>query len=182
MSLLRVVSYLSLVLLVLAPQFASGAEKGMNNEKPTIHKSEKYGLNFFYVGDKSVKEFLATTPCVSGVWWKFHREDEDHYIGELHYPTENTANYQGEGEKRSPQYYMVFGIKVRKQEGLPIDLKTFRGALVLRDPNPTTPLSIEGDESSYELVGYQDMQRKKEGKYGFLFSQNEELKYVPPKN
>ena len=61
---------------------------------------------------------------------------------------------------RSPQYYMVTDIAIRKQEGLPIDLKKFRGALVLRDPKPDTPLAVRGDGTAYELVGFQDMQEQ----------------------
>ena len=159
---------------------AAAEERGMSNERPAIHKSEKFGLNFYYAGDQSVKEFLNTTPCVSGVSWRFHKEDDEHYIGELHYPTENTGNYDAENPRaRSPMYYMVTGLKIRKQKDLPLDLKTYRGTLVLRDPSPQTPLAVRGDDTAYELVGFQKNE-KPDGKSGFLFSQHEDLKYIPP--
>ena len=158
---------------------AIAAERGMNNEKPTVRKSEKYGLNFYYAGDQNVQEFLNGTPSVSGVWWKFHKEDADHWYGELHYPTENTGNYDTDDPKEmSPMYYMVFDLAIRKQKDLPIDLKTFRGALVLRDPKPDVPLATRGDGTAYELIGYQDVERK-DRPYNFLFSRNKDLKYVP---
>jgi hypothetical protein len=149
-------------------------------EQPKLYKSEKYGLIFWYSGDASVKDFVKSTPCVTGVWWKFHREDEKHWIGELHYPTENTGNYADDAKNRSPQYYMVFDLAIRKQKNLPIDLKTFRGALVLRDPKPDVPLSTRGDGTSYELVGYEDKENKG-GDAGFLFARHSDLRYVPSK-
>ena len=76
-----------------------------SNERPTVRADDKYGLNFYYAGDKNVKQFLNTTPCVAGVWWKFHKEDDKHWYGELHYPTENTGTYETDDPKdRSPQY------------------------------------------------------------------------------
>ena len=180
---LRATSILLFVAVVcsLSAWVLAAERSGMNNEKPSIHESDKFGLNFFYAGDKSVKEFLNATPAVSGIWWKFHKEDDEHWYGELHYPTENTGNYDDpDPTRRSDQYYMVFNLAIRKQEGLPIDLKTFRGALVLRDPKPDVPLSTQGDGTSYELVGFQK-EKGEGGKYGFLFSQNKDLQYVPPK-
>lgn len=164
----------------LANSPSHAAEKGMNNERPTVRNSEKYGLNFFYSGDKDVKAFLNATPCVSGVSWKFHREDEEHYIGELHYPTENTGAYDTDDpQKMSPLYYMVWELKIRKQDGLPINLKEFQGALVLRDPKPDVPLATRDDQTSYELVGYQDL-RRQDRAYNFLFKLHADLKYQPP--
>ncbi len=149
-------------------------------KKSALHESD-YGLTFCYAEMKDVKHFLTSTPCVSGVWWKFRAEDDKHFIGELHYPTENTADYHADARRlRSPKYFMVTDIAIRKQEGLPIDLKTFRGALVLRDPKPDTPLAVRGDGTSYELVGYED-KRSNRGDFRFLFSINKDLKFTPPK-
>ena len=67
-------------------------------KKSVLHESD-YGLTFWYPEMKEVRDFLTSTPCVSGVWWKFHREDEKHWIGELHYPTENTGNYHADDRR-----------------------------------------------------------------------------------
>ena len=165
---------------VFVGQTVFAVDGGMQDEKPTVRSSEKFGLNFYYAGEQGVQEFLSATPSVAGVWWKFHKEDETHWYGELHYPTENTGDYEAaDPRQRAPQYYMVFNLAIRKQKGLPIDLKTYRGSLVLCDPQPDVPLSTQGDGTSYELIGYQPEKTEKH-KHGFLFKRHAELKYRPP--
>lgn len=163
---------------VLAVGLQSSA--GLADEKPAAFKRDaKLGLVMCYAGTQTVRAFLKSTPCVSGTWWHCHREGKECWIGTLHYPTENTADYKpAKGKRGAPRYYVAIELKIRKRAGLPIDVGTFRGALVLKDPKPGTPLAVNGDDTIYELVGYQDMQNKKASPT-HLFVMHPELRYVP---
>jgi hypothetical protein len=114
------------------------------------------------------------------VHWRCTKEDDTHWYGDLHYPTENTADYKRGDVDGAPQYYMVTNLAVKKQKNLPIDLKKFDGALVLRDPAPEKPLAARGDATSYELVGYEDKTRDDRA-FSFLFANNKELRFTPTK-
>lgn len=174
------------ILVVLAfSTVTCGNPQECETEKPVEHQLDEFGLTLYFAGDQEPKEFLAATPCVAGVWWKCREETEEYFIGELHYPTENTADY----DAGASQYCMVMEIKIRKQDEMPIDLAEYRSSLVLRDPAPDTPLSVRGDGTIYELVGFEEpkaegeqaaTELKETGDPGFLFQRNAELKYTPP--
>jgi hypothetical protein len=159
-------------------QMHAGSEEPA--KKAQVRTSKDFGLIFCYSAKQEPKDFLTSTPCVTGVSWRMTAQDEKHWIGELHYPTENTANYEKDAKDRSDQYYMVTNVAIRKQQGLPIDLTKFEGALVLRDPKPDVPLAMRGDGTSYELVGYEDKTRD-DAAFNFLFATHPELRYAAPK-
>ncbi|MDB4778078.1 hypothetical protein OAG68_01330 [bacterium] len=174
---------LSIIVVFVFAATTLGKYQECDEQMPDKHQLAEFGLTLFYAGDKEPNQFLTETPCVAGISWKCSEETEEYFVGELHYPTENTADY----DNRAPQYYMVSNIKIRKQKGLPIDLSNNQHALVLRDPSPETPLSTRGDDTIYELVGFVDVEAIGEGAgqvvqksdYGFLFRNNAELRYTP---
>jgi hypothetical protein len=165
------------VLLLAAVAIAAEPRK---DATPAKDARADYGLIFCYDDMMEPKEFLQSTPCVTGVSWRCTKEDDKFWYGDLHYPTENTANYALGAKDRSDQYYMVTNVAIKKQEGLPIDPAKFEGALVLRDPAPETPLAMRGDGTSYELVGYEGkaLAEEAERPFNFLFANNKELKFV----
>jgi hypothetical protein len=170
----------ALLCLAIPAGVAMAAEPARRNaDAADAQSNAAYGLIFCYAEMRTPEEFLKTTPCVTGGSWRCTKEDDKFWYGELHYPTENTGDYN-RGNDSAPQYYMVMNVAVKKQEGLPIDVKKFEGALVLRDSKPETPLAMRGDGTSYELVGYEDKSRD-DAAYNFLFANHKELKYSPPK-
>lgn len=165
---------------VLSMFVTTSAQPCAGEKPPAVKRDAGLGLLFCYAGSQPIDAFLKSTPCVSGVWWRCHKETKTYWVGELHYPTENTGNYKpAKGTPPSPRYYMVTNLRIRKRAGLPIDLRTFRGALVLKDPAPDKPLSVLGDGTVYELVGYQDRAHKR-GRYQHLFARHPEFRYQPP--
>jgi hypothetical protein len=165
---------------MLAAGFALAVEPARRDAPQADAKANTaYGLIFCYAEMKTPEEFLKTTPCLTGVSWRCTKEDDKFWYGDLHYPTENTGDYN-RGNDSTPQYYMVTNLAIQKQDGLPIDVKKFEGALILRDSKPETPLAMRGDGTSYELVGYEDKSRDDRA-YNFLFANQKDLKYTPLK-
>lgn len=142
------------------------------------HQVEEFGLTLRYRGDAKPSFFLRTTPLVAGDW-SFTGETETHYLGSLSYPTENTAEY-GPGTAGVP--FVVSNLKIRKSDDMPIDLTERYPGLVLRDPDPDTPLSMRGDDTVYELVGYAMDPLDTSVKYSMLFQRNSKLRYRVPKS
>lgn len=138
------------------------------------HELEEFGVTLLYAGDKKPKQFLTETPCVVGTSWQFTSETDEYYVGTLSYPTENTVDYR---DRNSQQYFVVNRLRIRKQEGLPIDLSTNQVAIVLRDPSPGKPLSSQGDDTLYELVGFATDPADTAAKYTLLFKHTPELRF-----
>src|ERR1700722_8047969 len=83
---------------------------------------EAFGYRFLYADKLTPKEFLTKNPCVSG-GWRFKSETKTHWIGVLNYPTGNVAPaYPAESEPA----FVVEPIKIEKQKGLEVDLKTYQ--------------------------------------------------------
>lgn len=117
-------------------------------EEPAEKSKNEFGLKFIYPGDAKPVDYLSSHPCISG-GWEFKSETMDHVIGNLHYINDNT--------QPADVRYVGFGIRIAKP--VAIDLKKFRGTLVLQR-NTLKPKEGKRPESSdaslYRLIAYTD--------------------------
>jgi hypothetical protein len=134
---------------------------------------EALGFRFFYPDKLSPKAFLQNHPCISGTW-RFKNETDTHWVGALSYPTGNVAPPYPTGSEPA---FLVQPIKVEKQKGLPVNLKTWQGAVILQQADPAvrfgTPKSLA---SGFKLVAIETAPGKATG---FLFQKHKELKFSP---
>ena len=133
-----------------------------------------YGYRFLYKAKVTPKEYLQKHPCVSGVW-RCKEETDTHFVGVLSYPTGNVP--PAFPEKDEPAF-QVQPVKIAKMKGLPINLKTWTGPVILLQADARVRFATkESLESTFKLVGYEAAKSKGEG---FLFKKHGELEYKNP--
>jgi hypothetical protein len=132
---------------------------------------EGYGFQFLHGEKVNPKKYLQTHPCVSGRW-QFQSETDTHWIGDLHYPTGNVPPAYPTKDEAA---FLVRGVKIEKQKGLPIDLKTWQGQVILLQADATVRFgTAKSLEQSFRLVGYEPAKDKGTP---FLFQQHADLAY-----
>ena len=87
-------------------------------EPPRAESVEDFGLTYL-PGEsmQSFEEFVTSHTCLSG-WWDFKRETETHWIGDIHYSTDNV--------RPNDTRYVTPTVSVPKIEGLELDLSDFQ--------------------------------------------------------
>jgi hypothetical protein len=88
---------------------------------------EAYGYRFLHKAKETPKEFLQKHPCVSGVW-RCKEETATHFVGMLSYPTGNVSPTFPEKDEPA---FQVQPVKIAKMKGLPINLQTWTGPVIL---------------------------------------------------
>jgi hypothetical protein len=150
--------------LLLAPQFA--APQGQPSAK------EAYGYKFLYADKVAPKEYLQSHPCVSG-GWRFVEETPTHWVGELHYPTGNVPPAYPNGNEAA---FVVKPVRVEKTKELPVDLKTWKGQVILLQPDTAVRFASQKSlEGAFRVIAVEAEKGKGET---FLFKKRDELKYV----
>jgi hypothetical protein len=134
-------------------------------------KQEAYGFRFLYAEKVSPEDYLKKHPCVSG-GWRYEKETDTHWIGVLSYPTGNVPPTYPTGREAA---FQVGRIKVAKEKGLGVDLKTWRGAVILLQPDATVRFGTKASlESSFKVVA---VEAEKGKGTTFLFKKYPELKF-----
>jgi hypothetical protein len=140
-------------------------------EKPAQADKQAYGFKFLYAEKVAPREYLQQHPCICGSW-VFEKETDTHWIGSLSYPTGNVPPAFPTDKEPA---FEVKHVKVAKLKNPPIDLKTYKGPLILLQSDASvrfaTPKSLD---STFQLVAVEVTQGKAEG---FLLQNRKELAY-----
>ena len=139
-------------------------------------------MHFYYAGKASVEEYFKANSCLAG-YWQFNKESKTHWIGELHHAAENSpSRVTGVAKGRPLVAFMFDRIAVRKQPGMPINMKTFRETLILRKRDQTVSFDLlnEPEKITYfDLVGYAPKGARRPRRS--FFYDHHHLMYKPPK-
>jgi hypothetical protein len=133
----------------------------------------RLGLVLLYADKTDAKEYFPKHPCVSG-GWQFERETDTHWIGKLNYPTGNVPPAYPDKNEAA---FVVGPLKVARKPGLAIDLKKWKGSVVLRMADAKERFgTVKSLESSFALVAYQ-IPPDVPARASFLFKKHSELLY-----
>ena len=146
-------------------------------EPPRTESVEDFGL--IYLPGESMQpfvEFITSHTCLSG-WWDFKRETDTHWIGDIHYSTDNL--------RPNDTRYVTPTVSVTKIEGLELDLSEFqyRSLIVVVEYTPEQREQRGNDQRTSldcRLVAHSDPEADAETPQQaarFLFRSQQQLAY-----
>ena len=101
-------------------------------------------LTYIYQADMAPAEFIRRHACVVGDW-EYQSETDSHWIGMLYYVSDNS----------DPEIRIGAQLQVRKSKAVKVDMKKWKGRILLQKNNPQWTLDgPEGEESDFTVLGY----------------------------
>ncbi len=149
-----------LVTSLLLPLVSDAQDKpSVPNQQKISNREDFTGLNdrrlehltYIYKGEMTPAQYIQSHPAIIGTW-RYHSETKTHWIGDLHYPTDNT-------DRPTPNsFYMVSKLKVKKVSvpNLVIDMKNMPRRILLEKSNPKAFLDDrDGKVLDFTLIGFE---------------------------